>query len=203
MTTRLRLAVLASGRGSNLAAILDAASTGRLDMEVAVVISDQPQAAALEHGRRADIPSEVLEFDGHPDTYGRRLTRLCESYEVDVVALAGFMRIIPAGFLEAFPGEVFNIHPSLLPAFPGLNAQRQALEYGVRISGCTVHFVDAGVDTGPIILQVPVPVYTDDDEETLSARILEWEHRLYPRALQLYAEGRLKKHGRRVKIDCE
>ncbi|MFO8060360.1 MAG: phosphoribosylglycinamide formyltransferase [Bacillota bacterium] len=196
----MRLAVMASGRGSNLEAILNAADSGALDMEIALVVSDQGDAPALDRARRARVPSEVLEFSSAPDAYGRQLLRLLGEYQIDVVALAGFMRVLPGSFLQTFPGDVLNIHPSLLPAFPGLNAQAQALEYGVRVSGCTVHFVDEGVDTGPIILQAAVPVGADDDEESLSRRILRWEHRLYPRALQLYAEGRLCRQGRRVRI---
>ncbi len=197
---RMRLAVFASGRGSNLGAILEAARAGALDMVVALVVSDQAEAPALERAREVQVPAEVLEFTSDHDAYGERLLRVLEAHRIDAVALAGFMRVLPASFLAAFPGDVFNIHPSLLPAFPGLHAQAQALEYGVKVSGCTVHFVDEGVDTGPVILQTAVPVYEHDDVDDLSGRILRWEHRLYPRALQLYAEGRLQKQGRRVRI---
>jgi len=194
------LAVFASGRGSNLQAIMEAIANGKLDMELVLVLSDQPDARALDRARRAGVATEVLPFTGDAEGYGEKLLRYLAPYSVDVIALAGFMRIVPPNFLRDFPGDIVNIHPSLLPAFPGLDAQEQAIDYGVRVSGCTVHFVDEGVDTGPVILQASVPVYASDDEDTLSARILRWEHRLYPRALQLYAEDRLKRCGRKVKI---
>ncbi len=194
------LAVFASGRGSNLQAIMEAIANGKLDMELVLVLSDQPDARALDRARRAGVATEVLPFTGDAEGYGEKLLRYLAPYSVDVIALAGFMRIVPPNFLRDFPGDIVNIHPSLLPAFPGLDAQEQAVDYGVRVSGCTVHFVDEGVDTGPVILQASVPVYASDDEDTLSARILRWEHRLYPRALQLYAEDRLKRCGRKVKI---
>ncbi len=197
---RFRLAVLASGRGSNLGAILDAVSSGDLDMEVALVASDQGEAPALERARGAGVAVQVLEVPSDRHAFGESLLRLLEAYRIDVVALAGFMRVLPASFLAAFPGDVLNIHPSLLPAFPGLDAQAQALEYGVKVSGCTVHFVDEGVDTGPIILQAVVPVDPEDDVDCLSRRILRLEHRLYPQALALYAERRLQRQGRRVRI---
>ncbi len=197
---RFRLAVLASGRGSNLGAILDAVSSGALDMEVVLVASDQGDAPALERAREAGVEVQVLEVLPDRHAFGESLLRLFEAYRIDVVALAGFMRVLPARFLATFPGDVLNIHPSLLPAFPGLDAQAQALEYGVTVSGCTVHFVDEGVDTGPIILQAVVPVDPEDDVDRLSRRILRLEHRLYPRALALYAERRLQRQGRRVRI---
>lgn len=202
MSTRepLRIAVLASGRGSNLQAILDAIGEDRLNGRVVVVISDNPQAKALERARIAKIPARLLAPSGYENKadYERALARCCQEYKAQVVALAGFMRILGSTFLGYFPQRVVNIHPSLLPAFPGLHAHEQAIKHGVRYSGCTVHFVDEGVDSGPIILQAVVPVLSEDDEETLSERILVQEHRIYPRALQLIGEGRLLVEGRRV-----
>ncbi|HHY36194.1 MAG TPA: phosphoribosylglycinamide formyltransferase [Firmicutes bacterium] len=199
---KLRLAVLASGRGSNLQAIIDAIAAGELAAEIAVVISDKEDARALERARRHRIPHCFLDPKEHPGpgAYDRALVALWREYRVDLVALAGFMRLLGAEAVRAYRNRILNIHPSLLPAFPGLNAQAQAVAYGVRYSGCTVHFVDEGMDTGPIILQAVVPVRQDDDPETLAARILEEEHRLYPRAIQLFAEGRLEVVGRRVRI---
>ncbi len=197
-----RLAVFASGRGSNLEAILAAREAGRLGMEVALVVSDNPRARALELARSAGVDAQIVEYDRKAgrEAFGERLLELCRDREITVVALAGFMRLLPETFLRGFPDRVFNIHPALLPSFPGLHAQAQALEYGVKVSGCTVHLVDSGVDTGPVVLQAAVPVYDDDDEESLSARILRREHVLYPRALALFARGRLRVEGRRVRI---
>ncbi|MFP4200098.1 MAG: phosphoribosylglycinamide formyltransferase [Clostridia bacterium] len=202
---RHRLAVFASGRGSNLESILAAAEAGRLGMDVALVVSDNPRARALSLARRAGIEAQVVEYDRQKgrDAFGRCLLELCRDREITVVALAGFMRILPQSFLDGFPDRVFNIHPALLPSFPGLHAQAQALEYGVRVSGCTVHLVDSGVDTGPIVLQAAVPVYEDDDEDSLSARILRREHLLYPRALALFSRDRLRVEGRRVRITSD
>ena len=196
----MRLAVLASGRGSNLQAIMDAIASGQVRMELALVASDQPGARALTRASDDGVPTDVVAISGDGPSDAEALLGCFEDHRVDVMALAGFMRILPAEFLAGFPGAVFNIHPSLLPAFPGLNAQEQALSYGVKVSGCTVHFVDEGVDTGPIILQAAVPVFDDDDEQSLSERILRREHRIYPRALQLYAEGRVLRSGRKVRI---
>lgn len=202
MNKPLPIAVLVSGRGTNLQAILDAINEGWLTARVVVVISDNPRAYALERAKAAGVPAFTLlpaDF-ANKEEYEENLVRLCKEHGAEAVALAGYMRILGAKFLQAFPSRVVNIHPSLLPSFPGLRAQKQALEYGVRYSGCTVHFVDEGVDSGPIILQAVVPVLPDDTEESLSERILLQEHRLYPRALQLLAEGRLVIEGRRVKI---
>ncbi|MBM3307439.1 MAG: phosphoribosylglycinamide formyltransferase [Candidatus Eisenbacteria bacterium] len=201
---RLRVGVLASGRGSNLQAILDSARRGDIDVEVVVVVSDVADAVALERARAAGVPALHVP----PGRFRTKLTPEAEEeyastlgrHGAEVVALAGFMRILHSGFLDRFPGRVVNIHPSLLPAFPGLNAQRQALEYGVRWSGATVHFVDAGVDAGPVILQAAVPVLPEDSAESLAERILREEHRIYPEALQLIAERRLAVEGRRVRI---
>lgn len=196
----LRIAVLASGRGTNLQAIIDAIAEGRLSGRVVAVISDNPHARALERARIAKIPARVIEPSRYASKaeYESALAQCCLEHQAQVVALAGYMRILGAAFLERFPQRVVNIHPSLLPSFPGLKAQEQAIRYGVRYSGCTVHFVDEGVDSGPIILQAVVPVLPDDTEKSLSERILVQEHRIYPRALQLIAEGRLLVEGRRV-----
>lgn len=201
---KLRVGVLASGRGSNLQAILDRASAGEIDVEIAVVVSDVENARALERAREAGVPALYIapgrfKTKLEPDVE-RAYAEAIERHRVDVVALAGFMRILHDDFLMRFAGRVVNIHPSLLPAFPGLEAQKKALECGVKWTGATVHFVDAGVDSGPIILQEAVPVIPGDTTESLSARILEREHEIYPRALQYIAEGRIQIEGRTVTI---
>lgn len=202
---KLRIGVLVSGRGSNLQAIIDAVQAGWLPVEIGVVISDKPEAYALERARRADIPAVVIErgsFESR-DAFEQAILAALETYGVELIALAGFMRILSGHFTARYAQRVINIHPALLPAFPGLHAQAQALNYGVKVTGCTVHFVDEGMDTGPIILQAAVPVEDDDTEETLSQRILKQEHRIYPLALQLLAEGRVKVEGRQVRITRE
>ncbi len=199
---KLRVGVLASGRGSNLQAILDSSIAGRIDVEVAVVLSDVEDAYALSRAGAAGVPAVHVP----PGRFRTKLEPEIEKqyigillgYGVEVVALAGFMRILHDDFLDAFPKKVVNIHPSLLPAFPGLNVQKKAIDYGVKWSGATVHFVSSGVDSGPIILQAVVPVLDDDTPETLAARILVEEHRIYPEALQLIAAGRINLDGRRV-----
>lgn len=203
MTGRLRVGVLASGRGSNLAAILAAATAADFPAEVALVISDRQEAAALDRARRAEVRGVFLDpkTHGDRDAYEAALLALLHEREVGLVCLAGFMRILGPRFVQAFKARILNIHPSLLPAFPGLAAPRQALEYGVKVTGATVHFVDEGVDTGPIILQASVPVLPDDTEVSLSARILAEEHRLYPEAIRLYATGRLRIAGRRALVE--
>ena len=194
-----RVAVLASGRGSNLQALLDAVSTGRLLAQIAVVISDRALAPALERARQAGVPAVFSEPRGRPrEEHDGTMLRVCEAHGVEVVALAGYMRLLSSSFVAAFPGRILNVHPSLLPAFPGLEAQRQALDHGVKVSGATVHLVDAGLDTGPILLQEAVPVLDTDTVETLSSRILEAEHRIYPRALGLLLSGCFQVQGRRV-----
>lgn len=202
---RLRVGVLASGRGSNLQAILDATSREDCPARVVVVVSDRERATALERASRAGVPTVFLNPKDFADraAYDQALERLLHEHGVDLVCLAGFMRILTPPFVRAFAGRILNIHPSLLPAFPGLNAQRQALDSGAAISGATVHFVDEGVDTGPIVLQASVPVHPDDTEESLSARILVEEHRLYPEAIRLFALGRLRLVGRRVRVEPE
>lgn len=199
---RLKIAVLASGTGSNLQAIIDEIKSGFLPVELALVLSDKPQAYALQRAKAAGVPTKVLlpaDFASRED-YDAELVRLLKASGAEAVALAGYMRLVTPVFLQAFPHRVLNIHPALLPSFPGLHGQRQAFEYGVKVAGCTVHFVDEGMDSGPIILQAPVPVLEDDDADSLAARILEQEHIIYPLALRLLAEGKLHIEGRRVRI---
>jgi phosphoribosylglycinamide formyltransferase 1 len=203
---RLRVGVLVSGRGSNLQALLDASARADYPAEVSVVISDRERAAALERARAAGVEALFV----NPKDFGDReafdlaLVRELTARRVGLVCNAGFMRILSPAYTRAFAGRAMNIHPSLLPSFPGLHAQRQALEHGAKVSGATVHFVDDGpVDTGPIILQASVPVLPEDTEEILSARILAEEHRLYPEAVRLFAEDRLSIVGRRVVVRGE
>ena len=198
----IRIGALVSGSGTNLQSIMDACESGAVDAEVVVVISNVDGAYALERARKKSIPTEVVPHGDYPDrdAYDRELVRILRSHRVDLVVLAGFMRVLTPGFLEEFPERVMNIHPALLPSFPGLGVRLKAIEYGVRFSGCTVHFVDAGVDTGPIIIQAVVPVYPDDTEEELKDRILALEHKIYPKAIQLFAQGRLSVRGRKVFI---
>jgi len=203
MTQRLRLGVLASGGGSNLQAIIDRCRDGSLQAEIAVVIANNPDAGALERAQRAGIAARCV---NHRDFAGREafdaaLVATLRAAGVELVVLAGFMRIITRVMLDAYPYRIINIHPALLPAFPGLHVQQQALDYGARFSGCTVHFVDGGVDTGPIIIQAVVPVLPGDTSDSLAARILEQEHLIYPRAIQLFAEGRVRVEGRTVSFD--
>jgi len=197
---RLTLGVLASGSGSNLQAILEACDAGRLDARVAVVISDHPDAYALERARAAGAAAVVVtpEPDASRAAHDANLVAALGDYGVDTVALAGYMKLVTSVLLDAFPQRVLNIHPALLPAFPGVHIHDQVLAHGVKFSGCTVHFVDAGMDTGPIIQQAVVPVRDDDTAATLAARILREEHRIFPQALQYLAEGRLHVVGRRV-----
>lgn len=196
------LGVLVSGRGSNLQAIFDAISAGRLKAKIGVVISDNPEALALKRIEGFDIPTAVIEKKNYASKqqFEQALVDELNLHHVDLVLLAGFMRILSPLFVQQFPVRIMNIHPSLLPAFPGLHPQKQAIEHGVKISGCTVHFVDEGTDSGPIILQEPVPVLDDDTPETLAGRILHVEHILYPRAVGLFCEGKLAIDGHRVKI---
>lgn len=203
MSKKLRLGVLASGTGTNLQAIIDHCRQGTLEAEIVLVVSNNPDAGALQRAQHAGLRTLCIDhrlYDKRGD-FDRAVIESLRKAEVDLVVLAGFMRLLSNEFLQAFPHRIMNIHPALLPAFPGLNAQRQALEYGVRVSGCTVHFLDSGVDTGPIILQAVVPVLDDDTEETLARRILAEEHRIYPLAIKLFSEGRLHIEGRRVRIE--
>ena len=199
----VRIGVLVSGSGSNLQSIIDNIEAGKLQAGIACVISNNANAFALERARRHGVPALHLDhriFSGREAYDVALVETLCE-YKADLVVLAGFMRIITPVLINAFPHAIMNIHPALLPSFPGLHAQCQALDYGVKVSGCTVHFVDAGTDTGPVIIQSAVPVLEGDTEESLSARIQTEEHRIYPQAIRLYAERRLKVEGRRVIVN--
>jgi phosphoribosylglycinamide formyltransferase-1 len=189
----ITLGVLVSGSGTNLQAILDAIGAGSLDARVAIVLSNVAGAKAIERARTAGVEAAVLEHGKFADrrAFDAAVVELLRARGVEVVVLAGFMRLLTDVLLDAFPMRIVNVHPALLPAFPGVNAQRQALEHGVRVTGCTVHLVDAGTDTGPIVAQAAVPVREGDDEETLRLRILEREHELLPRVLQWMAEGRV------------
>lgn len=189
----LRLGVLVSGSGTNLQSILDATQQGRLDAEVRLVLSNRPGVLALERAARAGVPALCLDHKAYPtrEAFDEAAIAALREAGVEWVALAGFMRVLTPRFLEAFEGRIVNIHPSLLPAFPGVNSQRQAFDHGVKVAGCTVHFVDGGVDTGPIIAQRAVPVLEEDDAASLRARILEQEHTLFVEALQAIAEGRV------------
>jgi phosphoribosylglycinamide formyltransferase-1 len=197
------LGVLNSGRGSNLQAILDAIAGGRLDARITVVLSNRAGAAGLERARAASLETVCLshrEFASRED-YDRRLVEELRARDVGLVCLAGFMRLLSAVFIDAFPNAILNIHPSLLPAFPGLDAQHQAWEHGVKVSGATVHLVDRDLDAGPIVVQAAVPVLESDTADTLAARILAEEHRIYPQAIQWFAQGRLSVRGRRVIVE--
>lgn len=199
---KLRLAVLASGGGTNLQSIIDRCRQGLLDADICLVVSNNPSAGALERATRAGIKTACInhhEFDSREE-FDQAVIATLKAAEIELVVLAGFMRIISTPFLRAFPQKIINIHPSLLPAFPGLQVQQKALDYGAKISGCTVHFVDDGVDTGPIISQAVVPIHPDDSAESLAARILEQEHKIYPQAIQWIAEGRVKIVNRQVEI---
>lgn len=202
MADPFAIGVLLSGSGTNLQAMIDTIAARRLDARVAVVISNRPQAYGLERARAHGLPVAVLSHRDFPsrEAYDAGLVEILRAHGVHLVLLAGFMRLVTHVLLEAFPNRVLNIHPALLPGFPGLHAERQALEHGAQITGVTVHFVDEQTDHGPIILQAAVPVLPDDTEETLHARIQRQEHRLYPLAVRLIAEGRVRIDGRRVLI---
>ncbi|MCK4546288.1 MAG: phosphoribosylglycinamide formyltransferase [Candidatus Eisenbacteria sp.] len=204
MAGPLALGILVSGRGSNMEAVLDAIGAGQLDAEVRVVLSDVESAPALRTALSRGVPALHIPTGKYrtrlSDEAEKEWVRVLREHGVEVIALAGFMRMIHETILSAFAGRIVNIHPALLPAFPGLHGQRQALDYGAKVAGCTVHFVNEGMDTGPIIGQRVVRVEADDTEQSLSARILEQEHELYPECLQLLAEGRLRIDGRRVRI---
>ena len=193
---------MASGRGSNFQALIDAMKEGTLPACCLRLITDNPSAYAIERAEKAGIPVTVLDYASYPDrsAYEQALLREMRATGADLFVLAGYMRILDRETVEAFPRRILNIHPALLPSFPGLHAQRQALEHGVRVSGCSVHLVDSGTDTGPIILQRCVRVEQDDTEESLADRILEEEHRILPEAVRLFMEGRLNVQGRRVRI---
>jgi phosphoribosylglycinamide formyltransferase-1 len=202
-TGPVRVGVLVSGSGSNLQSIIDHIDAGRIHAAVSCVISNREDAHALVRARRHSIPAIHVNHRSYPDrkSFDAAVVQVLRNYDVNLVVLAGFNRIVSQVMLDAFPMSILNIHPALLPAFPGSHAQRQALHHGVKIAGCTVHFVDSGTDTGPIIAQAAVPVLDDDTEETLSRRILAEEHKVYPAVIQLFAEGRIRVEGRRVLIN--
>ena len=194
-----QVGILLSGRGSNFLALSDAMEAGDIPARIALVVSNKPDAPGLKHAEERNykaicIPSAGIEREA----YDRQVVKEMQAAQVDIVCLAGFMRLLSTWFVQQYPLRILNIHPSLLPAFPGLHAQREALEWGVKVSGCTVHFVDQELDHGPILLQHAVPVPDDDTEETLSARILQHEHQIYPEALKLVCEERVRVEGRRV-----
>lgn len=198
----LRVGVLASGSGTNLQAILDGCRDGDLAAEVAVVVVNVPDAKAKDRALAAGVPALVVDHRafGSREDFDRAVLAALKLHRVDLVCLAGFMRLLSPVLVEAYQNKILNIHPALLPAYPGLHAQRQALEGGARFTGVTVHLVDAGTDTGPILLQAVAPVLPTDDEATLSARLRALEHRLYPAAVKLFAEGRVRVEGRKVTI---
>ena len=206
-TTPLRVAVLASGRGSNLQAVIDAVEAGQVQANIVAVISNKKEAVALERARTHGLPEYFVDpkpFAGRPDSreaYDHALLEVLEKNQVELVLLAGYMKIVTAVLVNAYANRMMNIHPSLLPSFPGLDVQKKAIDWGCKLAGCTVHFVTEGVDEGPIILQAAVPILDEDTPETLAARILVQEHTIYPRAVQLFADGRLRVDGRRVVID--
>jgi phosphoribosylglycinamide formyltransferase 1 len=202
MAEPLNLGVLISGSGSNLQSIIDNIETGALKAAIKIVISNTPDAFGLTRAQKHGLPVAVLKHENFRtrEDFDTELIRILKDNEIDLVVLAGFMRILTPLFLKAFPYKIINIHPALLPSFPGIHGQKNAFEYGVKFSGCTVHFIDEGVDTGPIIIQSVVPVYQHDTEEILAARILKEEHRIYPQAIQFFAEGKIKITGRKVQI---
>lgn len=207
-TDALRVAVLASGRGSNLQAVIDAIEAGTVQAKIVAVISNKKEAPALERARRHGLSTLFVDpnsYAGRPDSreaYDRELLDVLQRHDVELVLLAGYMKIVTRVLVEAFANRMMNIHPSLLPSFPGLDVQKKTIEWGCKLAGCTVHFVTEGVDEGPIILQAAVPILDEDAPDTLATRILEQEHKLYPRAVQLFAEGRLLVQGRRVFIEA-
>ncbi len=202
MSEAKKIGVLVSGRGSNLQAIIDNIEAGKLDVKIAIVISDMPGAFALERAAKAGIPALTVNRKSYEDraSFEKDVDAALREAGCELVVLAGFMRILSPAFVAAWPHLIINIHPALLPSFPGLHGQGQAVAYGVKYSGCTVHFVDAGTDSGPIILQKVVPVLDDDTEDSLAERILTKEHEALPEALQLWAQGRLSIEGRKVKV---
>jgi phosphoribosylglycinamide formyltransferase-1 len=205
MSDLLKLGVLISGNGSNLQSIIDHIEKGSLKAIIKIVISNNPEAYGITRAKKHGIPVVILKNGDfkNKEEFDLELIRILKNNYVDLVILAGFMRIITPTLLKAFPHKIMNIHPALLPSFPGIHGQKQALEYGVKLSGCTVHFVDEGVDTGPIIIQSAVQVFDNDTEETLAARILKEEHRIYSQAIQLFAEGKIEIKGRKVRIKTE
>lgn len=198
----INLGVLVSGSGTNLQAIIDSIEAKRLDAKIKIVISNNPAAYAIERAKKYHIPTFIVQDSHFPsrEESDKHLVEILKSHSVDLVALAGFMRLLTPAFIKTFPMKILNIHPALLPAFPGLHVQKKAVECGVKFSGCTVHIVDEGVDTGPIVIQAVVPVHEDDTEKTLTERILKEEHRIYPQAIQFFAEKRVEVKGRKVII---
>ena len=200
--------MLASGRGSNLQAVIDAIEAGTVQAKIVAVISNKKEAPALERAHRHGLSALFVDpkpYTGRPDSreaYDRELLDVLQRHDVELVLLAGYMKIVTRVIVEAFANRMMNIHPSLLPSFPGLDVQKKAIEWGCKLAGCTVHFVTEGVDEGPIILQAAVPILDGDTPDTLAVRILEQEHKLYPRAVQLFAEGRLRIEGQRVFIEA-
>ena len=205
MSGQPAIAVLISGSGSNLQAILDASERGEIPCRVGIVISNKGDAYGLVRAEKHGVPTEVVDHRGFPnrEEFDAKLVEIIRGSGAELVCLAGFMRVLTPVFVRAFPNRILNIHPALLPSFPGTHGPGQALSYGVRFSGCTVHFLDEGVDTGPIIVQAVVPVYDEDTVETLAARILVQEHRIYPMAIRLFFSGKLKIEGRRVRVSGE
>lgn len=203
MARQVSLGVLISGSGTNLQAIIDAIEAKRLDAAIRVVLSNREDAYGLVRARNHQIATEVLDHRkfSSREAYDQAVVDILRARQVELVILAGFMRLLSPVFVKAYSNRIMNIHPALLPSFPGLHVQKKAVDHGVRFSGCTVHFVNEECDEGPIIIQAAVPVYPDDTEASLSARILKEEHRIYPRAIQLYSEGRLRLDGRKVLVD--
>lgn len=201
---RTKVGVLASGRGTDFQSLVDALKRGDLDVDLAVLVCNVPGAPVLDRAKPANVPAVVIDhrpFGKDREGFERAVLRVLRDKRVDLIVFAGFMRLVSASFIREFPNRIINIHPSLLPAFPGAHAHRDAIAAGVKVSGCTIHFVDASVDGGPVILQKAVPVIENDTEESLAARILEQEHVFLPLAVRLFAEGRLHVEGRRVRID--
>jgi phosphoribosylglycinamide formyltransferase 1 len=203
MRRQVPIAVLISGSGTNLQSIIDAIEAKELDAKIEVVLSNRADAYGLVRAKKRGIPVEVLDHKRFPsrEAFDQAVVDILRARGVELVVLAGFMRLLSPVFVSAYSNRIMNIHPALLPAFPGLHVQKKAVEHGVRFSGCTVHFVNDACDEGPIIIQAVVPVFPDDTEKSLAARILAQEHRIYPRAIQLYSEGRLRIEGRRVFVD--
>jgi phosphoribosylglycinamide formyltransferase-1 len=203
MPRQLPIGVLISGSGTNLQSIIDAVEAEQLDAKIKIVLSNRADAYGLVRARNHNLAVEVLDHKTFPtrEAFDQRVVDILRAHGVELVILAGFMRLLSPVFVKAYSNQIMNIHPALLPAFPGLHVQKKAIEHGVRFAGCTVHFVNEECDEGPIIIQAVVPVFPDDTEASLSARILRQEHRIYPRAIQLYSEGRLRVDGRKVFID--
>ncbi len=205
MAEKLRIGVLASGGGTNLQSIIDGCQAGSINAEIVTVISNNPSSGALIRASNAGVRTQCIDHRSFEkrDDFDSEVVAALKENNVQLVVLAGFMRIIGQRFLDAFPNRIMNIHPALLPSFPGLHVQQKALDYGARFAGCTVHFVDGGVDTGPIIAQAVVPVLDNDTDESLSARILVQEHKIYPQAIEWFAQGSLSITGRKVIVSAQ